>query len=207
MHPHQIATYLDSVFDGKNWLQWDNDTVLLQLKNLEPEEKDKVLAVKAFLSFPHIPASQAVAFEKCVVAFNNDPVIHDQPQVPEIEEVYYAVKQMHRLNGRAVNFGGEVPSYVASVAKYRDVHLLPTELKFARDILNHLIGWGPGNEEFDVLSKASTLAQQVEIIVSEEGITDEVITLFDHAILGPHLRTIVGCILYDPTKENVAARA
>lgn len=210
MHPRDMVPALDSLL-GKGWVEWDADTVLMSMpEDQDHEAFDKVLAVKSVLQHPHIVLTQAVAFEKVVVAFNNDTVIHDQPQPPEIEALCYAVKQLldiictHESKAKdQILFGGEVPGYVAGVAKYRGVLLLPTPLKFAEEMLHYL----SGEEAYVELAKKTVkLVAEIESIVSIDGVTPSVEAAITHPGIGPHLRVIAACTLYDPTKTHAPER-
>jgi hypothetical protein len=198
VHPHVMVTDLATTLSDK-WVGWDNDTVILSLPwKLTPEETDKVLAVKAFLTNPLLPGSSGIVFEKCVLAFANEVVIADQPQSPEIEEVYYGVTQMRKIYP-AIEFTGEVPGYVAAVAKYRDVHVLPKTLNFASSMLQYMYG----RKDFDFTS-SEELFTKIEQTVTTAGLTEDVVKLFDHPVIGSSVKTVTGCILYDPTNEPAA---
>jgi len=51
-HPIDIYRELDKFFDKQDWLHWEAESFLLNLKNkypnLDDAEKDKLLAIKKF---------------------------------------------------------------------------------------------------------------------------------------------------------------
>lgn len=149
IHPIDLYKALDAQFRDEEWLSWEPETLLRTLA-LQDEGSgvDKLLAIQAFCVNTDLALSDSVAFENLVHAFCNNVVVVDAPQAPYIEEVHYAVEQMKGLaklvHHKDCVFVGEIPGYVAAVAKHRGWVLLPMDLSFAQALLDHLTGFSEG---------------------------------------------------------------
>ena len=144
-HPIEIYLACDKLFAGEPWLQWEPETLIMQLRDdVDDLAEDKLLAVQSVASNATVVLNMALSFEKAVLAFNNCVCVMDTWQPPYVEELCYAVPQILKIL-RAVHgpnhtfeFAGEVPNYVASVAKYRGWIALPRRLDFASELLNSM---------------------------------------------------------------------
>ena len=208
-HPVSIAMQMAKQFGG-DWASWDSDTLLLTLPGLvEDYAQDKVLAVHAVIANSNLPCTHSQAFENVTNAFCHNPVIVDAAQPPDLPEMYYTVGQLEKII-RLVHdvdpqFGGEIPGYIAAVARYRRILVLPKRLAFAQDLLDSLNGITPDSrkrQEFSALYDDSIkLVNQLE----EVDFTEDNTKLLDdlQKLVPPeHLFTaqqLIGCYLYDPT--------
>ena len=206
--PIQILHKLDSLFAGSEWLSWEPETLLL--KNLDvtdPIAKDKLLAVQAVASNSQAATSSGDAFEKVVMAFNNNHCIVDQYQPPEIEEVFYAVQQITKIiteihDAEAI-FTGEIPNYVAAVARFHRWIFLPNPLQFAQETLNSLNGLHKDGGKASVYSGLLSIAKQVsDSMAHTDSLRGDVSELGNWVGNSPQhdvARRMIGCYLYSPT--------
>lgn len=220
-HPELLYRAMDKLFDGEDWLAWEPETVLLSLgEDIADEDKDKLLAVHAVASNSSMVLNNAQAFEKVVMAFCNNICIMDEYQEPYLEEIMYAVGQIRKIirlahpdDGKDAVFHGEVPGYVAAIARYRGWFMLPSRLSFAQKELDRLTGLQEGSKLrkehagiFEAVQKAcrnlhtsdaEKLLESGEIKELEGEDTSKLIT-----------KQIIGALLYDPTlpykQEKVA---
>lgn len=241
LSPSKLFNYLadnffkeldDTTTKEIEWLGWDPDSLIVYLfkKGILIEDNialDKVMALLSFLHRRDIGTSDAKAFEKIVHAFNNDPVIVDVIQEPTLAAVNYAVKEMRILNSilnKVTNlestnpdleFTGEVPGYVASVAYSDGYPILNNNLIFAKDILNFLNSNKWRNKESNgLISKIKDVVNYLDnnVITTKgiDAILDEIDQmpadtnnlLFNGQPLNKIMRNIVtkyiGLSLYDP---------
>lgn len=210
-HPIDIYTACDTVFDGNNWLEWDPETVLMELgDDIGDAEVDKLLAVQAVAANGSAVCKSAAAFEKTVNAFNNNICVMDVVQPPEVEEMSYAVSQIEKIikavhgDSTEVEYTDEVPGYVAATAKFRDWFMLPKNLSFAQDSLNGLTGQQEGSrlykEHKDILDTVSnfvgsTSRKDARDILDSPEITE----LEEDDTASLLVKRFVGALLYDPT--------
>lgn len=207
------------------WLEWDPDALILYLEKHgnyieNPIAKDKLLAVKSFAYRRDIGTMDAKAFEKLVHAFNNNAIVVDVIQEPEIEEVYYAVKEMHKLSEAlnkyqgatkvdSLEFIGEIPGYVASVAVRSGLRVLPKLLSFAQEMLDFLGSNSAYNKNSD--GDIDAIKSIVEVINSighhpPKEILDKYLLMYNNiSARGDNqylsiLSRYFSLILYDPAK-------
>ena len=151
----------------------------------------------------------AAAFEKTVNAFANNICVMDVIQPPEVEEMCYAVDQImkifHAVHGdMACGFTGEVPGYVASVARFRDWTILPKNLAFAQDMLDELTGLRKDSrlrkEHGHILDIISDFAKNTNKADAESFLADDSIRMLETDTEATLLvRRMIGALLYDPT--------
>ena len=209
-HPIEVYEALDKVFQGEKWLAYEPETLLLALKqDVSDRALDKLLAVQAVAANPKACAENAEAFEKAVQAFCNNICVMDVVQPPEIEEVSYAVSQMQKLvalahEGQALTFSGNVPGYVAALGRYHGWELLPKNLAFAQELLDHLTGMQEGSKLYqEHLAIRETLADLVGGTTRKDARelleSDEVKELEKDDFAALHVKRILGALLFDPT--------
>ena len=219
-HPAELFMALDIAFSGENWLEWEPETILLSLADDEVPDRaaDKVLAVHSVAANSSMVLSSANAFEKVVMAFCNNVCVMDEHQEPYLEEVYYAVTQIrqvirlaHPKDGDQAVFHGEVPGYVAAVAKCRGWFVLPEGLSFAQDALNSLCGLEEGSdlrkEHEGIIHAVEAIYKNMKTRDAEELLNSKEIDALDDDDTGSMLtKRIIGALLYDPTlpyRDNV----
>jgi len=205
-HPVAIYRDLDIEFRDAPWMLWDADTILkLMDKVTEPRSRDKLMAVCRSAGNMNIVCTQAIAFEKICHAFCNNPCVMDMYQPLFIEEVHYAVEQLHQLQkildpATPLEFAGEVPGYVASVAEFRNVNVLPKPLEFAQDTFTFLSRRVPTPDEITLMDNMDSIYRTspedmkdfttIDAIVSRNNIPDG---LKEAAVF------LLGCYAFDPT--------
>lgn len=206
-HPIEIYTALDTMFGDENWLAWEPETILLELKeDVSEEAKDKLLAVLAVAGHSEEALTRAIAFEKTVQAFCNNICVMDVYQPPYVEEMCYAVRQIRKIvqsvhKNSMHTFTDEVPGYVAAVAKYRGWFMLPEELSFAQKALDDLYGKCRCDEYKELYNEVQELFHKLKKPDAEALLSDpKIIDLSDdHEMSAELLKKLVGALLYDPT--------
>ena len=206
-HPVDIYTALDTLFGDADWLAWEPETILLELKQEVSEEaKDKLLAVLAMAAHAEEASTHGVAFEKTVQAFCNNVCVMDVYQPPYVEEMCYAVQQMQAINSKVHpdkpwKFSGEVPGYVAAVAKYRGWFMLPEALAFAQEALDNLAGTGKRQEYKELYDSVHQLFHELKKPDAEALLHDKNLSELsrDDDTAAVLLRQLTGALLYDPT--------
>ena len=212
-HPIDIYRALDKLFSPEAWLAWDPDTILLELKDdISDAAVDKVLSVQAVASNTAAVLRSAAAFEKVVNAFCNSICVMDVIQPPEVEEMSYAVSQIAKI-ANAVHgdeaplvYTGEVPGYVASVAHFRGWFMLPKNLSFGQELLDHLTGHSPDSaarkEHQHILDVVSDLVSKTSRADAREIIeSSEVSELESDSTATLVVKRLLGSLLYDPTLQ------
>jgi hypothetical protein len=206
-HPVILYQLLDNFFkDSGTWLEWDVESLLMQLKLVDdPVAQDKVAAVKSCVFNFNMPTTKALAFEKTTVAFCNNACVPDSYQPPFMPEVFYTVNQLQQLaketQDTLLEFTGEVPGYIAAVAKLRKTYLLPKPLEFAQDMVTFLTGYTPDADTLQLIDNMEALAQ------SEGGPgqfrNDTVLDSLtpDTDLQDGAIAALIGCYLYDPTGD------
>lgn len=210
-HPIEILEACDGVFTGQKWLAYDPETILLSLQNdISDAAVDKLLAVQAVASNPMAVLSNSDAFEKTVNAFNNNICVMDVTQPPEVEEMSYAASQIEKIikavHGAKVKaqYSGDVPNYVAAVAKFRGWTILPKNLAFAQDMLDVLCGTVKDSklyaEHKNILKAVSDFVDKTSRKDAREILKDAAITELEKDDAAQMIvRKFVGALLYDPT--------
>ncbi len=196
-HPVDILSEL-----GAEWLDWEPETIELTFElSGKPIHLDKLLALQTLVKNPNPVARQSFVFEKICIAFCNGFTIMDTYVRPYIEEVFYAVGQMQKIVPD-IEFSGDVPNYLAAVAKSRDWIVLPDRLAWAQEALNGLTGLSEGSrrykdhlEALEALKRAVSALNHIEfktLLSSKEldGMEGHVITRY------------IGAYLYDPTVKE-----
>lgn len=210
-HPEDIYRACDELFKGQEWLAFEPETLLLELGNdIADAAVDKLLAVQAAASATDVVCTSAAAFEKTVTAFNNGICVMDVLQPPEVEEMSYAVSQIGKIvrlahgPDKAPRYSGEVPGYVAAVARFRGWFMLPKNLSFAQEMLDVLTGMTETSKRRE---QCRELRDAVTELVS--GMTradardilghDDVKALEKDDMASQMVRRFIGALLYDPT--------
>ena len=145
--------------DESSWVEYDPDALLLSLlpEDADQEAKDKICAVQALCYDPERACAFAHAFENMINAFNGNALVMDQMQPPYLEELFYGVQQIKQIvmahTGKEPNWSGEVPGYVAALAKHHGVAVLPKPLAFAQEMLDSLTGKHIGSKKREEYSK------------------------------------------------------
>lgn len=169
---------LDEQFGDESWLTWDAETLLLHCSQVkEPVAMDKLLAVKSCALNINIPCSKAIAFEKTVTALCNNSCVMDTYQPLFMEEVFYGVQQLQALCQevlqQACKFTGEIPGYIAAVAKTRGFNVLPKELEFAQDMVTYLTGYSPSADEITLVESLATVAKTAKAALLDKATLDK----------------------------------
>ena len=210
-HPIEIYEALDGVFAGEKWLSYEPETLLLALKQeVSDQALDKLLAVQAVAANPKGVAGNSSGFEKVVHAFCNNICVMDVLQPPEVEEMSYAVSQMHKLvqlahkGAPALEFSGDVPGYVAATARFRGWQILPRNLAFAQEMLDHLTGMQEGSKLYqEHLHIRESVTNLVNNTTRKDARTilesPEVQELEKDDLAALQVKRILGALLYDPT--------
>ncbi len=212
-HPSDLYDALDSVFTSEEpWLTYEPETLIMALKGeVSDIAVDKVLAVQALAANSQSVLTHAVAFEKVVYAFNNNVCVMDEWQIPYVEEICYAVKEIekiiYKVHGKdtKIEYSGEVPAYVASVGKHRGWVILPKSLKFAQERLNFLTGINKNSEKYksheQYIKTVIRLAENMDAKSAESLLhnpkIEEAINAGTEA--SEPLRQYIGAMVYDPT--------
>ena len=145
------------------WLEWEPETVLQTLDR----DDDKVLAVQTVARNPNKVTKDHFPFEKVIMAFCDNQPIMGTYDKPHLEEIMYGVQQIKEiikasqegLHDGDIDFTGDVPSYVAAVAKDRGWFVLPERLNFAQQALNHVRGL---TEESPIYKAHKKIRDEVE---------------------------------------------
>lgn len=204
VHPSDLFVALDRYFENTNWLEWEPEVLLHELKDdITEREADKVLAVKSVAVNTNLVYTNACAFENVCHAFCNNIIVVDTLQPLYIEEIMYAIPHIIKItkeihgNNVSVNFTGEIPGYVAATAKYRGWYVLPTRLAFAQELLEELTGVQEGTAKYNQFAVALNEAKQIAEAIE----TADIYTYKDVIDSAPDIvKTILGAYLYDPTK-------
>ena len=139
-HPMLLYHMLSDRY-GKEWLQWDTDSLWLTIQRDFPGwtihdiTKDKVNALKTLMVVDSYWQDWEV-FEKVTQALNNNSVRFDLVQDPSLGQMMHSVSLAGQLRER--KFDEEVGRYVAAVAQYAGVEYLPKPLNFAQPFLGTL---------------------------------------------------------------------
>ena len=196
--PIDILSELSLKFEHEPWLSWDAETLLMQLPGVTDSiAMDKVLAVKACAFNSKVNCTLALAFEKTCKAFCNNVCIMDEFQPLFMEEVFYGIKQIqlivNEIHGVMPEFGGEIPGYVAAVAKVRAFTVLPKPLSFAEEATQELIGYAPNPSEMELVEGLDKLSLEelrnpatLDNLHTEDNQQDALVA------------RLIGCYLYDP---------
>lgn len=210
-HPIEIYQACDSLFTDQEWLSWEPETILLELKHeVSDASIDKLLAVQAVAANADAVLKSAAAFEKVVNAFSNNICVMDVVQPPEVEEMSYSVSQIEKIihevhgSGCTVTYSGEVPPYVASVAQFRGWAFLPKNLSFAQERLEYLSGMQADTkirkENQNILDVISSVVQDTTRGDARTILEDESITALEKDDTASLLvKRLLGALLYDPT--------
>ena len=208
-HPYEIYLACDKLFEGEPWLEWEPETLLLQLRSdVDDLSEDKLLAVQAVAANATPVLDMALSFEKAVLAFNNCVCVMDTWQPPYVEEICYAVPQIRKIL-RAVHgpnhtfeFAGEVPGYVASVAKHRGWIALPKRLDFATEQLNSLNGLTEKSKKYlenkEIVDTVRQVYRSLEKPTAEAILNSEEYTRLSEAERQQFAK-IAGALLFNPT--------
>lgn len=208
-HPYEIYLALDEMFGDEEWLRWEPETLLLHLRaEVSDLAEDKLLAVQSVASNGNLACTMALAFEKAVLAFTNNVCVMDVAQPPFVEEICYAVPQIKAIikavHGKdtKVVFTGEVPGYVASVAKFRGWMALPHRLSFASKALARLNGLSETSTKYyeyeRMVDTVRSLYYKMDKPSAEKLLEADVFDSLGEAEKG-QLRNLVGGLLFDPT--------
>lgn len=207
-HPIAIYESCDKLFEGEPWLQWEPETIVLKLrKEISDLEVDKLLAVQSLACNPEPALNMGLAFEKTVMAFCNNVCVMDTWQPPYVEEMCYAVPQMLgvlRLShgSQKYRFDGEVPGYVASVAKYRGWIALPRRLGFANQTLRELNGLTEKSPKYkenaDLITAVHNVCKELDKPTAEKILASEQYKALDE-VEQIQFTKIAGAVLFDPT--------
>jgi len=205
--PRDIYVQLsEELANEENWLDWEPETFLTVLPIENDIAKDKALAVKSVAVNTELAVTNAVAFENVVVAFNNSHVIPTVFQSTSLEELTYAVKEIKAISkivhSVLPEFTGEVPSYVAAVAAYEGAVVLPEELSFAQNLTNFLLGVEPGSKKYKENAKLIDSVKIINAQINDISVSEESLNAFlADTPLSNMVRKLIGCRLYDPTKD------
>jgi hypothetical protein len=209
-HPIDLFLKMDTEFGDEQWLDWEVDTLLPTVydevfTNTDSTVLDKLMAIQAVGTNSNLVVSDAVAFENVVNAFCNNPCVIDCVQPPEIEEIFYAVKQIlkiiahvHSIEESDIEFTGEVPGYVAAAAAYTGWVVLPKPLWFAQKQLLSLTHLEPGTQKYKD-NAAYLKAGEAAINTLDLGDFTDLDALLGESFSSMFIGRIVGAYLYDPT--------
>lgn len=196
--PIDLYTAMDKVLTPLGaWISWEPDTLLKHITSktkLNSNSINKLLAVQAVAANLDLVCKDHTAFEAVGTCFCNEHYILGRSQPIGIEECMYTVKQIkgiavlvHNTQEDLVMFYGEIPGYVASVAKLNSHRVLPIPLSFGQDILDYLYP----NYGVDLV-KEKDMAQKIDDAdLKDLTSLDKTDNIFIH--------WLVGCYLYDPT--------
>lgn len=208
-HPVNLLKALNEMFKDEDWYSWEPEVLLHELRDEVSEQaQDKILAVQAVACNSSLACSKAVAFENVVHAFCNNILVVDTLQPPLIEEIMYTVEQLRGLV-RAVHpevtdvpLHGELPGYVAAVAKYRGWIVLPERLTFAQEALDRLNGMEVETNKHEEFKATLGLIKGLVAAVGQTTVaaSDEIYQMLeDDSQKTAMIRLILGAYLYDPT--------
>jgi hypothetical protein len=208
-HPIELYASIERLFPGEDWKSWEMETLLHELRDdMDAVAADKLMAVKAVAANPDMPYTHAPAFEKTANAFCNNVCVMDAFQPPYVEELTYAVTQLHALrrlvrpeeDASLAVFSGEVPGYVAATAKYRGWMALPGVLSFGQEFLNALNGVSENSPEREKLMKTIALYTSLTKKDAEDMLRDSSVdSLAKTDEASAIVRDILGALLFDPT--------
>lgn len=196
-HPIDLYKYINTALKGLGaWLSWEPEVLFKNLNINKPNSNsvNKVLAVQSTAANTELPCKNHLAFESVGNCFCNEHFIAGTSQPIGIEECMYTVnqikliaKEVHKVNEDLVTFYGEIPGYVASVAKLHSHRVLPIPLNFGQDILDYLYpNYGVNLTEEKHIAEVIDKAD-----LSELADLDRTDNKFIH--------WLVGCYRYDPT--------
>lgn len=215
-HPVDLFLSLDKSWASDGWENWEAEVLLATVadpQELSSEAIDKLLAIQSFYKMPYLAFTNAVAFEKIVHAFCNNPCVVDTLQPPHIQEITYTVKQCNNIikNSRYKEekdnfiFMGEIPGYIAATAKYRDWIVLPKCLAFAQEALFSLKGYVSGNPRYEehkkIIKAAVNMVSHLDdSTIDANGVAEVAEAVNNESSFSSNLLLqIVGAYLYDPT--------
>lgn len=206
-HPIEIYLAADELFGDEPWLQWEPETLRLELKaEVSGPAVDKLLAVQAVGANSNEVCSNSLAFEKVCNAFCNNVCVMDAHQPLYVEELCYAVPQIdaiiRKVHGKPAVFIDEIPGYVAATAKYRGWIALPGCLGFAQNMLleiNHMTDKSARYVQYrDFINEVKDLFAKLDKPSAESILNDpQFENIPDDLKL--QLSKIVGAVLFDPT--------
>lgn len=206
--PYEIYKACDIVFEGEQWLAWEPETLLKELReNASEQAEDKLMAVQAFAANSQAAFKNAVAFENVVNAFCNNICVMDTIQPPYVEEMVYATKHMELIfkavhgDDKEMVFSGTVPGYIAATAHYRGWVVLPSPLDAAQAQLDFLTGLSPKSVRYQenkaVLEAVAKLHGKLTNDTAEKLLADPDMAKLmetDHFV-----QNAIGAVLFDPT--------
>ncbi|KAH0475528.1 MAG: hypothetical protein KVP17_002618 [Porospora cf. gigantea B] len=196
--PAEVRDVLNMVYRNQKWETWDTEVLLHEVFSAYPktdEAADKVAAVQAVLVNPTLCLEDSAGFEKVVHAFCNNACVMDLRQAPYVEEILYTIEQLKSLAPNC-SPGGDVPEYVAGVAKYWGWLVMPRELQFAQDMLDNLNSANKG-EKYALVQAVTKGLNQIENLTPKEVLSsipeDKDLAPEEHLLL-----RVIGAELYDP---------
>lgn len=119
---------------SQEWLSWTpSATEAVLIKNFgydpTPTEIDKIESLKEVLRSDRV-FSDALVFEKAVLAFNDEPVDFEVWQAASPKEIALGLKMIRAFAGEQ-DFGREVRAYVAASLLENDIHVASEPLGLA----------------------------------------------------------------------------
>lgn len=125
---------------GPHWISWEPETLWVELKRVWRDKlpealKDKIQAAKSLL-VTNAFWRDHLAFEKVVMAFNDQVPLFDQYQNPSPAMIANAIQEASEI--RRAPFSGEVLRYIASAAYEDGLVVLPEPLDIAQAHLDDL---------------------------------------------------------------------
>lgn len=150
--PLELVDYM-VMHHGKDWVNWEPETIwqILDVDRYEQSvyNKNKLQALQMVLS-NSLFWKDWLAFEKCVLAFNNVPPRFDVIESVSPAQMAYAIRiarQVRKIettkqSGRLPAFDVEVKKYIAIRSYLDGLIYLPEPLDFAQNELDKLTGLG-----------------------------------------------------------------
>jgi len=190
----------------KDWLAWEPEVLLSYVPEVKfYVPRNKILAVQAVGANADLVCSDHVGFESVGNCFCNYHYLVGESQPLGIEECFYTINQVrdiiskvHNLSQEKIEFLGEIPGYIASVAKLYKHRVLPKPLSFSQDILNFLY---PNTKENNI-SDLLYIAEEIDKASLPDSL-DELRKLLDNvdpdSTHGVFVGWLIGCYVYDPT--------
>jgi hypothetical protein len=192
---------------SKRWLEWEPEVLLStvpEVKYYVP--RNKLLAIQAVGANADLVCSDHIGFESVGNCFCNYHYLVGESQPIGIEECLYTtnhVKQIisdvHKLDTDKINFLGEIPGYIASVAKLYKHRVLPVPLNFGQDILDFLY---PNNKQDAHFEEMKHIAAEIDktAIPNDFGNLGKILDVIDPGSTnGAFVNWLIGCYLYNPT--------
>ena len=190
------------------WIEWEPETILHSISSdIGDVAMNKILAVQAVAANTELPCMDHVAFESVVNSFCNYTYIVGESQPTGIEECFYTVNhikgiatQVHNLDPSSILFAGEVPGYIAAVAKLYSKRVIPYPLSFAQDILDFIY------LNYNIpLDEMKDIVQKIDSAIIPENVKD-ISSLVEELDPKSEYHTfitwILGCYIYDPTSNK-----